>query len=75
LRKSALDTDPPDGDTMLRFGVKLETPGMPMAGQNERAFPVIIQYIDDKPNLVWPTRLQLREPPLPLPASSGFAAR
>ncbi len=39
LRKAALDTDLPDGDTMLGFGVKFEPPGQPMAGQNERAYP------------------------------------
>ena len=48
LRKAALDTDLPDGGTMLGFGVKFEGEGSAMAGQNDRAFPVIIQYIDDK---------------------------
>ena len=46
-----------------------------MPGQNERAFPVIVQYVDDKSYVVWPKSLQLRDPILPLPASSPFAAR
>ena len=45
-----------------------------MAGQNERAFPVIVQYIDDKAHVVWPKSLQHREPVLPLPSSSPYAA-
>ena len=45
------------------------------SGQNERSFPVITQYIDDKPYVVWPKALQTREPVLPLPASSPYAER
>jgi len=74
LRKAALEVDLPEGGTMLGFGVKFEPESAAMAGQNDRAFPVIIQYVDDKPYVVWPKSLQLREPVLPLPASSPYAA-
>jgi branched-chain amino acid transport system substrate-binding protein len=74
LRKAALEVSVPEGGTMLGFGVKFEPETSAMAGQNERAFPVIIQYVDDKPYVVWPKSLQLREPVLPLPASSPYAA-
>jgi hypothetical protein len=46
-----------------------------MAGQNDRAFPVVIQYIDDKAYVVWPKSQQQREPVLKLPASSPYAAK
>ena len=72
LRKAALEVDIPEGGTMLGFGVKFLGDGA-MAGQNDRAFPVIIQYIDDKANVVWPKSLQHREPVLPLPSSSPYA--
>jgi branched-chain amino acid transport system substrate-binding protein len=75
LRKAALEVDLPEGGTMLGFGVKFEGPGAPMAGQNDRAFPVIVQYIDDQAHIVWPKSLQRREPVLPLPASSPYAAK
>jgi ABC-type branched-subunit amino acid transport system substrate-binding protein len=75
LRQAALDTDIPDGGTMLGYGVKFETPGMDMAGQNERAYPVVVQYIDDKSYVVWPKNLAQREPVLKLPASSPYAAK
>jgi ABC-type branched-subunit amino acid transport system substrate-binding protein len=73
LRQAALDTDLPDGSTMLGFGVKFQTPGMAMAGQNDRAYPVIVQYVDDKSYVVWPKAQQEREPVLKLPASSPYA--
>jgi len=75
LRKAALEVDLPEGGTMLGFGVKFEGEGQPMAGQNDRAFPVILQYVDDKPYLVWPKSQQQREPVLQLPSSSPYAAQ
>ncbi len=72
LRKAALEVDIPEGGTMLGFGVRFLGDGA-MAGQNDRAFPIIVQYVDDKPYVVWPKSLQLREPTLPLPASSPYS--
>ena len=73
LRKAALDTDIPEGGTMLGFGVKFEGEGKPMAGQNDRAFPVIIQYVDDKSYVVWPKSQAMREAVLPLPAGTTYS--
>ena len=75
LRKAALEVDLPEGGTMLGFGVKFEGEGGGMSGQNDRAFPVILQYVDDKPYIVWPKSQQQREPVLPLPGSSPYAAQ
>jgi ABC-type branched-subunit amino acid transport system substrate-binding protein len=75
LRKAALDTDVPSGGTMLGFGAKFAGEASVMAGQNERAFPVVIQYIDDKSYVVWPKSLQQREPVLKLPPASPYAAK
>ncbi|HEV2550302.1 MAG TPA: ABC transporter substrate-binding protein [Stellaceae bacterium] len=75
LRKAALEVDLPEGGTMLGFGVKFGGEETNAAGQNDRAFPVIIQYTDDKSYVVWPKSLQTREPVLPLPVSSPFAER
>jgi len=74
LRKAALEVNLPEGGTMLGFGVKFAGEGSPMAGQNERAFPVIVQYVDDQAYVVWPKSLQRRDPVLPLPSSSPYAA-
>jgi ABC-type branched-subunit amino acid transport system substrate-binding protein len=75
LRKAALDADVPDGGTMLGFGAKFEPEESVMAGQNNRAYPVVIQYVDDKSYVVWPKALQQRPPVLKLPDSSPYAAK
>jgi ABC-type branched-subunit amino acid transport system substrate-binding protein len=75
LAKAAMDTDLPAGATLLGFGVKFEGEGMALRGQNDRAFPVVIQYIDDKSYVVWPKSQQQREPVLKLPASSPYAVK
>src|SRR5215510_6221214 len=73
LRKAALETDIAEGGTMLGFGVKFEGEGQPMAGQNDRAFPVIIQYVDDKSYVVWPKSQAMHEAVLPLPAGTTYS--
>ena len=44
MRKAALDVDIPLGGTMQGYGVKFCPPDTPMAGQNERSMPVVMQY-------------------------------
>jgi len=46
-----------------------------MSGQNERAYPVVVQYSDDQSHVVWPKAQQQREPVLKLPASSPYALK
>ncbi|MDB5583068.1 MAG: transporter substrate-binding protein [Bradyrhizobium sp.] len=73
LRKASLEVDLPEGGTMLGFGVKFFGEGTPMSGQNERSFPVVIQYVDDKSYVVWPTSQAQREAVLPLPAGTTYS--
>jgi ABC-type branched-subunit amino acid transport system substrate-binding protein len=73
LRKASLDVDLPEGGTMLGFGVKFFGEGTQFAGQNERSFPVISQYIDDKSYVVWPKSQAQREAVLPLPAGTTYS--
>jgi branched-chain amino acid transport system substrate-binding protein len=73
LRKATLDTDVPEGGTMLGFGVKFAPGDAAMAGQNERAFPVVTQYIDGNAVVVWPKSQAQREPVLPLPAGMTYS--
>src|ERR1700758_3444055 len=73
LRKAALDVDLPEGGTMLGFGVKFWPEGTQMAGQNQRSFPVVLQYIDDKSYVVWPKSQAQREAVLPLPAGTTYS--
>jgi branched-chain amino acid transport system substrate-binding protein len=73
LRKAALDVDIKEGGTMLGFGVKFPAEGARMAGQNERSFPVVIQYVDDKSYVVWPKSQAMREAVLPLPKGTTYS--
>ena len=64
LRKAALEVDVPEGGTMLGFGAKFAGEGSPVAGQNMRAAPVVVQYVDDKAYVVWPkSQAQTRRRP------------
>ena len=73
LRKAALDVDVPEGGTMLGFGVKFLPEDAALAGQNERAFPVVTQYINGKATVVWPKSQQQADPVLPLPAGTTYS--
>jgi len=72
LRKAALETDIPVGGTMQGYGVKFYPPGHPLAGQNERAFPVVIQFVDGKGRIVWPKEIAV-DPVLPFPKGHAYA--
>ncbi len=73
LRQAALDTDIPDGGTIQGYGVKFNPPGDPMAGQNARSSPVVMQYIDGETKIAWPELIATVDPVLPLPEGHAFA--
>jgi branched-chain amino acid transport system substrate-binding protein len=75
LRKASLDVDIPDGGTIQGYGVKFFGPGTEMAGQNERAFPVVMQFVGGKTKISWPLMVQTDEPVMPLPASNPYAMK
>jgi branched-chain amino acid transport system substrate-binding protein len=75
LRQAAMETDVPVGGTLMGFGVKFNPPEHKMSGQNDRASPVVVQYVDGKAIVVWPKELQSMAPVLPLPATSPYAAK
>jgi branched-chain amino acid transport system substrate-binding protein len=74
IRKAALDVDIPVGGTIQGYGVKFPPPGSEMAGQNERSTPVVMQYIQEQINVVFPTAIATHEVVMPLPRSSVYAA-
>ena len=74
LRRAALEIDLKEGGTMLGFGVKFNADG-PLAGQNDRALPVVIEYTATGSDVVWPKSLAKRPPTLPLPAGNPYTTR
>ncbi len=73
LRKAALDTDIADGGTIQGYGVKFFPPGHAMAGQNERSFPVITQYVGGQARVVWPAKYRTAELVFPLPKTHRYS--
>jgi branched-chain amino acid transport system substrate-binding protein len=73
LRKAALETDIPVGGTMQGYGVKFFPPGHQLAGQNERAFPIVMQYVNGRARIAWPREIQTTDPVLPFPKGHAFA--
>jgi branched-chain amino acid transport system substrate-binding protein len=73
LRKSALDTDIPEGGTIQGYGVKFVPPGQSMSGQNERSTPVVHQYINNDTFVVWPNAIKSKDAVLPLPKGHAYA--
>ncbi len=68
IRKAAYEVDIPSGGTHMGWGVKFKGEGDPEAGQNARAFAVMMQWQGGLNYCVWPERYQEREAILvPLP--------
>jgi branched-chain amino acid transport system substrate-binding protein len=73
LRKAALETDIPVGGTIQGYGVKFFPPGAQMAGQSERSSPVVMQYVNGRTYIAWPTPIRTTDPILPFPKGHPFA--
>jgi branched-chain amino acid transport system substrate-binding protein len=73
LRKASLETDIPAGGTIQGYGVKFFPPGAQMAGQNERSSPVVMQYVNGRTYIAWPTAIRTTDPILPLPKGHPYA--
>jgi branched-chain amino acid transport system substrate-binding protein len=73
LRKAATETNIPIGGTLMGYGVKFEPKSSDMAGQNNDAFPVVVQYTNGDAKIAWPTELQTTDPVLSLPKSSPYS--
>ena len=73
LRAAALETDLPVGGTIQGYGVKFFPPGTPMAGQNERSSPVVMQYVNGRTFVAWPAAIRTTDPILPFPKGHPYA--
>jgi len=73
LRQAALETDIPDGGTLQGYGVKFYPPGHELAGQNERAYPVVMQFVNGETKVVFPKEVATSEPVMPLPQGHAYA--
>jgi branched-chain amino acid transport system substrate-binding protein len=67
VRNAALAVDIPSGGTIFGYGVKFAPPDNPTAGQDLRAHPVLMQWQDQKPVVVYPAEFAVAQPLMPLP--------
>jgi len=72
LRKASLETDIPVGGTIQGYGVKFFQPGTPMAGQNERSSPVVMQYVNGRTYIAWPKAIRTTDPIFPFPKGHPY---
>ncbi len=67
IYEAAMSLDLPDGSTVMGWGVKFARAGEPMAGQNVRAKPVMMQWQSRQLKVVYPASLATARPVIPLP--------
>jgi branched-chain amino acid transport system substrate-binding protein len=75
IRKAALEMDIPEGGTPSGYGVKFAPPDHKYAGENLRSYPVVMQWVKGKIEIVWPNSLKTIEPKLPAPADWPLAVK
>ena len=75
IRKAALEVDIPDGGTPSGYGVKFAPPGDKYAGQNVKCYPVVMQWVKGKVEIVWPEAYKTIEAKLPAPADWPLAVK
>lgn len=67
IRQAILKLDLPPGSSILGFGAKFIPSGKPDGGQNERAFPVVMQWQDKNIRVVYPEKMATTKPNIPMP--------
>jgi len=75
IRKAALEMDIPEGGTPCGYGVKFAPPDNRFAGQNVRSYPVVLQWVKGKVEIVWPNSLKTIDAKLPAPADWPVAVK
>lgn len=72
IREAALKIDIKNGETATGYGVKFAAPTEKNAGQNTRAFPLVMQWQNNKQLTVYPKEAAVAEPIIPWAAGVKF---
>jgi branched-chain amino acid transport system substrate-binding protein len=75
IRKAALEIDIADGGVPANYGVKFAPPDHKFAGQNLKAYPVVMQWVKGTVEIVWPNTLKTAEAKLPAPPDWPLAVK
>jgi branched-chain amino acid transport system substrate-binding protein len=74
IRKAALEMEIPEGASPSGYGMKFAPPDHEYAGQSLVSYPVVMQWVDEKVQIVWPRAMMSMEPELPMPSDSPLSA-
>ncbi len=75
ISKAALALEFPAGGTPSGYGMKFAPAEDEYSGQNLMSYPVVMQWVNQKVEIVWPKTMQSMEPKLPIPSSSPLAEK
>jgi branched-chain amino acid transport system substrate-binding protein len=75
VRKAALEMDIAEGASPAGYGLKFAPPGHEYSGQNLRSYPVVMQWLKGKVEIVWPNAVKSMEAKLPAPADWPLALK
>ena len=75
IRKAALEMDIPDGGFPANYGLKFAPPEHRFSGQNLRAWPVVMQWVKQRVEIVWPNTLKTMDAKLPAPPDWPLAVK
>jgi branched-chain amino acid transport system substrate-binding protein len=75
IRKAALEMDIPEGATPSGYGAKFAPPDHKYSGQNLKSYPVVMQWVKQKVEIVWPNPLKTMEAKLPAPTDWPLAEK
>ena len=74
IKKAALELKFKEGTTPSGYGMDFAPPQDEYAGQNKASYPVVLQWINENVEIVWPKALRSAEPKLPMPKDNPLAA-
>ncbi len=75
IRKAALEMEIPEGASPAYYGMKFAPPDQEYAGQNLVSYPVVMQWVDQKVEIIWPKGMMSMEPKIPMPAGNPLAGK
>ena len=59
----------------MRVRDEICSPGNEYSGQNLRSYPVVMQWVEQKIEIVWPALLKTTDPKLPAPPEWPLAMK
>jgi branched-chain amino acid transport system substrate-binding protein len=75
IRKAALELELKEGATPSGYGMRFAPPEDEYSGQNQVSYPVVMQWVNQKVEIVWPSAMKSMDAKLPMPSDAPLAAK